>query len=442
MAVIGSGIAGLSAAWRLSQKHEVVLFEKEQRVGGHTHTVGVPDGPAVDTGFIVYNERNYPQLTKLFRHFGVETGPSPMSFGVSIGSGAYEYAGDSDVWRMFAQRRNWLSFRHHRLWLEILRLNREVRAALKVDALPDLTLGAYLDRGGYGAELRGRYLLPMCGAIWSCSTRAALDFPFPSFARFFDAHGLLSVRGGPQWRHVRNGSRHYADRLLAEFERRGERRLGTAVNAVRRTDTAAWISTGPSRDEERYDAVICATHTDQTLQLLSDADAAERSVLSAIRYAENEAVLHTDETLMPRRRHAWCAWNYLAEADRIGDAPVSVSYWMNRLQAIAGPVNYIVTLNPFREPAAGMVIDRTRYAHPVFTRDAVVAQQRLPTIQGRRHVWFCGAWTGYGFHEDGLRSGLAVAAAFDCPAPWVAQEGSIPAPTVPFPERVPEADPA
>jgi predicted NAD/FAD-binding protein len=436
IAVIGSGIAGLASAWLLARQHDVVLYEKDGRPGGHTHTVVTPSGQAVDTGFIVYNERNYPNFTALLRTLGVATGASAMSFGVSIGNGALEYAGDSDVLRMFAQRRNWLSWRHHRMWLEILRFNRATLRALRAGSLPDITLHEYLDRGGYGAEFRTRYLLPMAGAIWSCSTRAALAFPLPVFARFFDAHGLLEVLDGPPWRHVEGGSRSYVQRLLAEF--RGRRRIGDAAALIRRD--AGGVRVATAGDEARFDAVICATHTDQALRLLADADAAEHAVLGATRFVANEAVLHTDASLMPRRRRAWCAWNYLADADGVSDRRVTVSYWMNRLQQIPGPTQYFVTLNPLRPPDPARVLFRAVYEHPVFTREAVAAQARLPAIQGRRGVWFCGAWTGYGFHEDGLNSAIAAATALGCPPHW-APLVAAPATGTAAPALVPEVEP-
>ncbi|HUS24349.1 MAG TPA: FAD-dependent oxidoreductase, partial [Candidatus Binatia bacterium] len=373
MAVIGSGISGLAAAWLLSRKHEVVLFEQEGHAGGHTYTVQAPQGPAVDLGFIVYNERNYPHLSAMLRTLDIATGDSPMSFAVSIGGGDFEYAGDGNVLRMFAQRRNWLSARHHRMWIQILRLNRAVRGLLARDALPDVSLGDWLDRHGYGDELRSRYLLPMCAAIWSCSPREALAFPFPAFARFFDAHGLLQVIDGPKWRHVSGGSRRYAQRLLAEFSARGQLRLGTPVRAVRRTDAAAWVATHTG--EERFDAVVSAAHADQALQLLADADEHERTLLSPFGAAANEAVLHTDVSLMPRRRGAWCAWNFLAPEEGVGAGPVCVSYWMNRLQALPGQVPYIVTLNPWRQPDPNKVLHRVRFEHPVFSRAAMAAQR-------------------------------------------------------------------
>jgi uncharacterized protein len=414
IAVIGAGISGMSAAWLLSRRHDVHLFERERRWGGHTNTVTTPDGMPIDTGFIVYNERCYPNFAALLRTLKVDTADSHMTFGVSIGRGRYEYAGDSNVLRMFAQRRNWLSWRHHRMWLDILRFNRAVLRGLRKGTLPDITLGAFLSRERFAPDLATRYLLPMAGAIWSCSTRAALEFPLPTFARFFDAHGLLDVLNGPQWRHLKGGSQSYVRRLLAEF--RGRARIHEPVAHIRHSADGVQVATAAG--EERFDAAVCATHSDEALRLLPQADTAQRSVLSAIRYAANDAILHTDPALMPRRRRAWCAWNYLAEEDGVSDRRVAVSYWMNVLQQLPGPADYVVTLNPPREPAPERVLYRTLYEHPVFTREAVAAQERLAAIQGRHGLWFCGAWTGYGFHEDGLRSGIDVATALGCPPQW------------------------
>ena len=416
IAVIGSGISGLASAWLLARKHDVVLFEQESRLGGHTNTfvMRTPHGDQpVDTGFIVYNERNYPNLTAMFRELGVETRNSDMSFGVSIGEGTYEYAGDN-LATLFAQRSNLFSLAHWRMLFEILRFNGLTKNLLARDALPAGTLGEFLDAHNFSSGLRTRYLLPMAGAIWSCSTRKALEYPYESFARFFESHGLLNAIDRPQWKFVVGGSRRYLQKLLANF--RGELRLGAGVTLVRRTTEAAWVST--SAGEERFDAVVSAAHSDQALALLSDADDAERRVLGAIGYTPNTAYLHTDDTLLPRRRRAWSSWNYMGRIDEVSDDRIPITYWMNRLQDIPGPANYIVSLNPPRPPAPEKVIYQTVYDHPLYATEVSAAQKLLPSIQGRNRTWFCGAWCGYGFHEDGLKSALSVAEAFGCSPGW------------------------
>lgn len=416
IAVVGAGIAGMAAAWLLQRKHEVVLFERAARAGGHTNTFVVKAARGeqpVDTGFIVYNEPCYPNLTALFRELGVATRPSDMSFGVSLGAGAYEYAGDN-LFTLFAQRRNLLSPRHLGMLFEILRLNRLTKRLLARDAPPEITLGEFLDRHRFGQALRTRYLLPMCGAIWSSSTRAGLQIPYPAFARFFDSHGLLNAIGRPQWRTVLGGSQAYVQKLLADFG--GELRLGCAVARMVRNERSVIVE--HRRGAERFDAVVCAAHSDQALALLADADEPERSVLGDIRYAPNRCYLHTDESLLPRRRRAWSSWNYLGRADALDDQPIAVSYWMNRLMGIAGPVNYIVSLNPPRQPAAERILHELVYEHPLYTAATIAAQQRLAQIQARRRTWFAGAWTGFGFHEDGLRSALRAAKDFDCLPAW------------------------
>lgn len=417
VAVIGSGISGLACAWLLSEKHEVTLFERALKLGGHTNTVPVttPSGEQpVDTGFIVYNEANYPLLTAMFRELGVATRHSDMSFGVSIADGAYEYAGDT-LATLFLQASNLVSRKHWRMLLEILRFNATTRKLLERDALPPGSLSEFLDTHGFSRELSTRYLLPMAGAIWSCSTRQALAFPYADFARFFDAHGLLNAINRPQWRSVVGGSQRYIDAIHARF--RGNVRLGAAIHRVRRGEDAAWVA--HAEGEERFDAVVCASHADQTLAMLTEVDEHERRVLAAIPYADNVAYLHTDESLLPKRRRAWSSWNYTAASDAISDERIAVTYWMNRLQHIDGETNYLVSLNPPRLPADDKILYRTVYEHPQFGAESVAAQTLLPTIQGKRRIWFCGAWTGYGFHEDGLKSALRVAAAFGCKPAWI-----------------------
>ena len=420
IAVIGSGIAGLASAYFLQQRHAVTLFEQDARVGGHTNTVRVDGAPPVDTGWIVYNTLNYPNLTALFGELDVPTRATQMSFGVSLGAGAYEWKGSDRLWSVFAQPSNLLRPAHWRLIAGILRLNRVCRARLRDNRLPEGSLGEFLDAEGFGAELRSRYLLPMAGLIWSCSPKQAALYPAADFMRFFDAHGLFTTMDQPVWRTVVGGSNTYVERLLARY--RGVLRLREPVRALRRDGDGVVVTTAAG--EERYDRVVCATHSDQALALLADAEPLEARVLGGIPYTESRCVLHTDESFLPRRRAAWACWNYLYAGlhprDEVHDQRICGSYWMNLLQGLPGPVNYIVTLNPPRPVARDKVIYETTYHHPLYTGDSVTTHALLPSIQNRRGIAWAGAWCGYGFHEDGLKAGLLAVQALDpaCLPAW------------------------
>jgi predicted NAD/FAD-binding protein len=417
IAIVGTGISGLSAAWLLRRHAEVTVYEQNAYAGGHSHTFQVPGGPAVDTGFIVFNERNYPHLTALFRHLDVASQESEMSFSASIGGGRVEYAGDN-LDTLFAQRWNLFDRAHWRMLLDIVRFNRDAKRALRDGLAPELTLGEFILRGGYGSELSRRYLLPMAAAIWSCPVGAMLRFPAASFLKFFENHGLLDLMDRPRWRTVTGGSHEYVKKLLASLSDRV--RLGAPVTALRRVGTAVrvWDAAGETAD---YDRVIMAVHADQVLPLLAGATSDERRIFGAFHYQDNRVVLHTDTAFMPKRKKAWAAWNYLSGDAVDGQARVSVTYWMNRLQRLAGDQDYFLSLNPLTEPKGA--IYETTYAHPVFTREAIQAQEELGSIQGVDRIWFCGAWTGYGFHEDGLRSAVQVAQGMGYPVPWLAGEG-------------------
>jgi uncharacterized protein len=421
IAIVGSGIAGLAAAHFLQRRHAVTLFEQDGRVGGHTNTVRVPVAGGeqpVDTGWIVYNGRNYPNLTALFAELHVETRPTEMSFGVSLGGGAYEWKGSDNLLTVFAQPANLLRPSHLRMLLGILRLNRVCAARLRSGRLPDGSLGEFLEGAGFSPELRSRYLLPMAGMIWSCSPRKAADYPAADFMRFFEAHGLFTTLDQPQWRTVVGGSQTYVRRILAGLQ--ATVWLDTPVRQLRREPGAVVVTS--ARGAERFDRVICATHADQALRLLGDADALETRVLGGIPYLESRCVLHTDESWLPRRRAAWASWNYLHARDEIHDERICGSYWMNLLQGIPGPVNYLVTLNPPREIARDKILYETQYLHPHYTAASVRTHELLPQIQNRGGLLWAGAWTGYGFHEDGLKSALGAVALLDpaCLPAWAA----------------------
>jgi predicted NAD/FAD-binding protein len=419
IAVIGSGISGLGAAWFLARRHQVVLLERDARPGGHTNTVEVdtPQGRlAIDTGFIVCNPVNYPNFYPFLDELGVARQDTDMSLGVSVDNGRIEWAGDENLAKIFAQPSLMFSPSHLRMLLAVLRFNRQVKELLAAGRLPDITLGEFLERNRYPMALRVRYVAAMAGPIWSTSTRGVMEFPFPAFARFFDSHGLLNVYQRPQWQTVRGGSRTYLEAALASF--RGELRLGSRVLRLQRE--AGGVAVTTPAGEERYDAVVCATHSDEALSMLVDANEAECSLLANVPYASNQAYLHTDAGLMPRRRAAWSSWNAILAQDALSDEPIGVSYWMNQLQNLDTATPYIVSLNPPRPPRAGTVLYQTHYEHPLYTPATIAAQQRLPEIQGRRGIWWAGAWTGYGFHEDGFKSGLRAVAGIDrdCLPAW------------------------
>jgi predicted NAD/FAD-binding protein len=424
IAVIGSGIAGLSAALRLSAAHRVTVFEANRTLGGHTNTVDVTlDGVThgVDTGFLVFNHKTYPLLVRLFDELGVPTAPSDMSFAVSVGPHRFEWCG-SNLASLLAQPSNALSPAFWRMVRDILRFNREATAlAMAADAggadgvALDRPLGEFLARRGYSDVFRDRYLLPMAAAIWSCPMGTMLAFPLGSFVRFFHNHGLLQVEDRPQWHTVRGGAREYVRRIR---ERLHDVRLATPVLAVSRPAPSAGggVRVLTAGGTERFDQVVLACHSDQALRLLADAGREERDILEAVPYQPNEAWLHTDPALMPRRRGAWAAWNYLSNGDA-HEPRVSVTYWLNRLQPLPFSSQVFVSLNPLSRPDPARTIARFDYEHPVFDVGAMAAQARLREVQGLRNTWFAGAWTGYGFHEDGLRSGLAVAEQLAASAP-------------------------
>jgi hypothetical protein len=418
IAVIGSGISGLGAAWALAGDNQVTVYEAADRPGGHANTVDVAQGDttrSVDTGFLVYNTVNYPNLIRLFDRLGVATEPSDMSFAVSMDGGALEYAGSARG--LIAQRRNILRPRVWSLVRDALRFFKQAPAWLAANRLSAMPLGEYLERGGYGRPFVEDHLVPMAAAIWSCPDQEILDFPAASILAFLENHRLLQLGERPRWRTVSGGSRHYVRAVTAAF---GDRlHLGTPVRAIRRDPAGVSVTTDGGT--ARFDTVVLATHADQALAILGDdATPVEREVLGAFRYSANDTWLHSDPSLMPTRREVWSSWNYLGRRGRGDDgrgARVSVSYWLNRLQNLPAP-DLFVTLNPLHEPEPGLTHMRMRYDHPVFDGAAIQAQRRLGELQGRQATWFCGSYFGYGFHEDGLEAGLAVADSLGSPAPW------------------------
>nr|WP_315249647.1 FAD-dependent oxidoreductase [uncultured Duganella sp.] len=413
IAVIGAGISGLATAYFLQRRHDVVLFEAGDYLGGHANTVDIlVEGKpcAVDTGFLVYNEKTYPNLIALLDELGVESIASDMSFAVSMDDGALEWAG-SNLDTVFAQRRRIASPSFLRMLRDILHFNGRAEEFLAQSLADGATLGELLERQRYGNMFRDAYLLPMAAAIWSSSPRDILGFPAATFLRFCLNHALLQVNNRPQWRTVRGGSRNYVQAIAATL---ADYRLKTPVRSLRRADGKVLLDAGTQT--EVFDDVVLATHAPTTLSMLSDANAKERAILGAVRYQPNTAWLHTDARLMPQRRKVWSAWNYLSSKQ--SDSPVCVSYWLNQLQSLPFSTPVVVTLNPSTPPAADKVLARFEYDHPIMDQPAIDAQQALASIQGQGGIWYAGAWTGYGFHEDGLKSALRIAAAFDAAPAW------------------------
>jgi uncharacterized protein len=417
VAVIGAGVAGLGAAWLLSREHEVVIYERESRFGGHACTVDAPGpGPErgrsqpVDVGFIVFNERNYPNLVALFDHLGVPTKPSDMSFAVSLEGGRFEYG--SSFASFLAQRRNMVRPSFLRMTHDILRFNRMAPRLLDKCENLDFTIGDFVDEAGLGPAFRDRYLVPMASCIWSTPLGRMLDYPAQTFVRFFNNHGLLAVGKQLAWRTVRGGSRSYVERIVAPL--RQQARLATPAAAIRRGKDGVHVRDSAGQ-WDRFDKAILACHADQALALLTDADARERDLLGRFAYSSNEVWLHADASLMPRRRSVWSSWNYVADSeDR--DSPVSVTYWMNRLQDLPDRTPLFVSVNPGRAPAEAL--QRFRFEHPMYDANAIRAQRTLHAIQGMRDTFFCGSYCGYGFHEDALSAGLDVAEQLGVRRPW------------------------
>jgi len=415
VAVIGSGISGAAAAWLVSGRHDVVMFEADSRPGGHANTViaDLEDGPtAVDTGFIVYNDRNYPHFTAMLDHLDIAGERSDMSFAVSLDDGRHEYSGNG-LKGLFGQPRNLLRPGHWRMVLDILSFYRRILDFADRHDLTDMTLSELLVRFGCSAAFTRAHILPMAAAIWSTPLERILDFPAASFVRFFDNHGLFRLSSGrPQWRTVTGGSQRYVTALNRAFN--GETRLSSPVEQVLRRGDGVLVKVR-GREAERFDAAIIATHADQALAMLDNPTPREDALLSAFGYETNRAVLHCDPDFMPRTRRCWASWNYLSRRGGDGDK-LMLTYWMNRLQNLTCSRNIFVTLNPPERPRE--VLAEFEYDHPVYSRAALAAQERFGELQGVGGIWYCGAYFGHGFHEDGLKSAIGVAADFGVSAPW------------------------
>jgi len=429
IAVIGSGIAGLSAAWLLSRhaqsQHQVTLFEHHDYLGGHTNTITVTHDRVtypVDTGFLVFNDWTYPNLIPMLTHLGVETAASDMSFGVKLtnqrGQSEIEWCGADNLSSVFAQPSNLFKPAFMRMLWDLLRFNKAATALIansKTQALAG-TLGQYLLEHGYSQSFRDWYLVPMAACIWSTPTKRIDDFPLATFMNFCANHGLISVNNRPQWRTVKGGAKNYVDKIAAQLD---DVRLNSRIQSVTRQNNKVTLALAGSVEE--FDHVVFACHTDQTLQILTDIDDATRSTLAEIPYQPNTAILHTDAAMLPQRKAAWAAWNYHANYRRdtnADDSPVSLTYLLNKLQPTPFTSPVMVTMNPLKPIDETKIIKTIQYRHPLFLASSITAKKALRPLQGNQNTWYAGAWTRYGFHEDGLMSGIAVASALGATTPW------------------------
>ena len=411
LAIIGTGIAGLGCAHFLQSRFDLTLFEQADYPGGHTNTIAVPEGSghaAFDTGFMVYNEVTYPHLTRLFRELGVRVKPTQMSFSVQHRPSGIEFSGSS-VNHLFAQRRNLLRPRFWRMLAQVNRFNTEAVAALTDPAFAAMTVADYVRARCYGDDFLRLYLVPMSGAVWSTPPQLMLEFPAITLLRFFHNHGFLGLHTQHPWLTVDGGAKHYVDKLLAPLRAQNRVRLNAQVTAVRRTADSVDVTAADGRTEH-FDRVILAAHADQSLALLTDADATERRLLGAFRYQPNLATVHTDASVMPRTRLAWASWNYRVERDATGREVPSTIYWMNSLQGLSDRVNYFVSINGAEQIAPDKILRRIEYHHPLFNLAATQAQTELPSLNTRpaNRVFFAGSYFKNGFHED------AFASALDC----------------------------
>jgi len=423
IAIVGTGIAGLGSAYLLDPDHQITVYEKSSRIGGHSRTVTVDydgRGIAVDTGFIVFNRPNYPNLSAMFAHLDVPTHASDMSFAASIRDGWLEW-GARDLGAVIGQRRNLLRPQFGLLLRDVMIFNTQAQEV--VERHPELSLEGLIQKLGLGEWFRRYYLLPMSGAIWSCPPCEMMHFPARTLVRFFANHHLLSFTGQPQWRTVTGGAQEYVRRLCAPFSHRI--RVNCAAMAVTRfdADSGKVQIKDASGSVESYDHVVMASHGDETLALLKDADGAERAALGSFRYQKNRAVLHRDQSLMPRRRRCWASWVYTSDGEFL-HPKITVTYWMNLLQGIDHRYPLFVSLNPKRDIPEELIFDQAEFDHPVFDQAAIAAQAQVALLQGRRNTWFAGAHLGHGFHEDGLASAVRVARALGAAVPWGRELGA------------------
>ncbi len=418
IAVVGSGISGMSAAWLLSQRHSVDVFEAEDRLGGHTRTLDIHAGGStfpVDTGFMVFNRRTYPNLTRFFEYLDIDAADADMSFSVQVRDEDIEWSG-SNLDTVFAQRKNVTNPRFLRMLADVVKLSRSAEHLLADPKIAHMTLGEVLRREGYSDAFTDWYLIPMGDAIWSTPPGDMLDYPALTFLRFCDNHGLLHIFGKPLWLSVRGGARRYLDAVGRTLS--GEVFLAEPVERIERTADGVRVST--SARSNVYDAVVCATHPPQTRTMLADQmSQAEREILGSFDFWPNDVVVHTDESFMPKSPRAWASWNWYSNTGDTEKAMLMLTYRINTLQELPGSAPSVLeTLNRDREPAAGSVLARLAFDHPMFTRSAIAAQAALPSIQGVDRIWYAGAWTRYGFHEDGILSGVHAAEALGAVVPW------------------------
>ena len=411
VAIIGTGISGLAAAYFLAPDHDLTVFEKNTYAGGHSRTIDVPTGAgsvAVDTGFIVFNDRNYPNLVKLFDRLGVVSQKSVMSFGVNIANGWLEYASCS----LFAQKKNLIRPAYYHMLYDIVRFNRQALTLLEEDN--DLTLHACLDRLNMGSWFRRYYVLAMGAAIWSCPVETIMQFPARTFLQFFKNHGLLTINDHPQWYTVLGGSRTYVTHLIDRF--RDRVKLNCGVQSVLTSEGRLCVQSTHG-ETEIFDHVIFACHADEAMSLLDD-PSPYHDTIGAFSYQDNQIIVHGDTSFMPQRRACWASWVYMSEGYEDHSPHVSLSYWMNNLQSLDPQIPIFVTLNPGRRPAGHLVYDEYTFTHPIFDFRAIVAQEKIAALQGRRGIWFCGAYQRYGFHEDGLLSAIEVVKKMGGTIPW------------------------